>query len=152
MSSFHRELYCEQSLIKTFQSRHTDSLQPPTLSPNDPRFTTSYPQMANDPGVSVTLSMHRQSVNHIIQVWPLYIESQQVILAATQFVISMNRFVKDPEANTVPSQEMQDLHSRIDSVVTLTNDRAHPELGQNTDSEATAARALRCMSIVKLNR
>ena len=108
--------------------------------------------MANDPGVSETVSLHRQSVNNTTQVWPLYIESQQVILAATQFVISMNRFVKDPEANTVPSQEMQDLHSRIDSVVTLTNDGTHPELGQTTDPEATAARALRCMSIVKLNR
>lgn len=86
------------------------------------------------------------------QVWPLYIESQQVILAATQFVISMNRFVKDPEANTVPSQEMQDLHTRIDGVVTLTNEEARTELNQNNDSEATAARALRCMSIVKLNR
>jgi len=36
-------------------------LQPPTLSPNDPRFTTIYPQMANDHGVSVTLVMHRSS-------------------------------------------------------------------------------------------
>ena len=86
------------------------------------------------------------------QVWPLYIESQQVILAATKFVISMNRFVKDPEANTVPSQEMQDLHTRIDGVVTLTNEEARTELNQNNDPEATAARALRCMSIVKLNR
>jgi beta-xylosidase len=94
----------------------------------------------------------QQSGIDTIQVWPLYIESQQVILAATQFVISMNRFVKDPEANTVPSQEMQDLHSRIDSVVTLTNEGAHPDLSQATDPETTAARALRCMSTVKLNR
>jgi hypothetical protein len=96
--------------------------------------------------------MCRLSINHVIQVWPLYIESQQVILAATQFVINMNRFVKDPEANAVPSQEMQDLHTRIDGVVTMTNERAHSEPSQNNDPEATAARALRCMSIVKLNR
>lgn len=75
-----------------------------------------------------------------------------MILAATQFVISMNSFVKDPDANAVPSQEMQDLHSRIDRVVTSTNEGAHPELSQSTDPEATAARALRCMSTVKLNR
>jgi len=82
----------------------------------------------------------------------LYIESQQAILAATQFVISMNRFVKDPDANVVPSQEMQDLHSRIDDLVTLTNEEVRKEPSLATDPEATAARALRCMSIVKLNR
>jgi hypothetical protein len=108
--------------------------------------------MANDHAVSVAVSTCQQSANRAIQVWPLYIESQKAILAATQFVISMNRFVKDPEANVVPSQEMQDLHSRIDDVVTLTNEGVHPELSQTTDPEATAARALRCMSIVKLNR
>jgi len=65
----------------------------------------------------------------------------------------MNRFVKDPEANAVPSQEMQDLHSRIDGLVTLTNEEAQTEQSrQATDPEGTAARALRCMSIVKLNR
>lgn len=136
-----------------FETEDTDQFQPPTLSPNDPRFTTSYPQMANDPRVSGMTSLEGQPVNLFTsQVWPLYIESQQAILAATQFVISMNRFVKDPDSNVVPAQEMQDLHKRIDGLIPLTNEGAHTALGQTTNPEVTAARALRCMSVVKLNR
>lgn len=86
------------------------------------------------------------------KVWSLYIESQQAILSATEFVIEMNRFVKNPETQTAPVQQMQELHTRIDGLITFASDRTHEATFQTTDPEATAAQALRCMSIVKLNR
>lgn len=64
----------------------------------------------------------------------------------------MNRFVKDPETNAAPLQQMQDLHTRIDGLVTFANGRTHEAIAQATDPEVTAAQALRCMSVVKLNR
>jgi hypothetical protein len=82
----------------------------------------------------------------------LYIESQRAILSATQFVIEMNRFVKDPKAHAAPLQQMQELHTRIDGLVTFANGRSHKMMAQDTNPEETAAQALRCMSTVKLNR
>lgn len=64
----------------------------------------------------------------------------------------MNRFVKNPEAHAAPIQQMQDLHTRIDGLVTFARGKTHEMTTQTADPEATAARALRCMSIVKLNR
>ena len=82
----------------------------------------------------------------------MYIESQQAILSATQFVIEMNRFVKDPQASPLPHVRMQELHERIDHLVEYASGKPHEGSGQTVDAEATAARALRCMSVVKLNR
>jgi hypothetical protein len=82
----------------------------------------------------------------------LYIESQRAILSATQFVIEMNRFVKDPKAHAAPLQQMQELHTRIDGLVTFANGRSHKMMAQDTNPEETAAQALRSMSTVKLNR
>ena len=64
----------------------------------------------------------------------------------------MNRFVKDPEAHAAPVQQMQELHTRIDGLITFARGRTHEATTQTTDLEATAAQALRCMSVVKLNR
>lgn len=73
-------------------------------------------------------------------------------MAATQFVIKMNRFVKDPEAHAAPIEQMQELHTRIDGLLAFAHGRTHSAAVQFTNPEETAARALRCMSIVKLNR
>jgi hypothetical protein len=109
--------------------------------------------MVDDSEVSSQVKEYRsKSANVAFKVWPLFIESQQAILSATQFVIEMNRFVKDPEAHAAPIQQMQELHTRIDGLITFARGRTHEATGQNTDPEATAAQALRCMSIVKLNR
>jgi hypothetical protein len=86
------------------------------------------------------------------EVWSLFIESQQAILSATQFVIEMNRFVKDPKLHAAPIQQMQELHTRIDGLITFARGRTHEATSKTADPEATAAQALRCMSIVKLNR
>jgi len=86
------------------------------------------------------------------KVWPLYIESQQAILSATQFVIDMNRFVKSPEEYAAPVEQMQEIHTRIDGLVAFANGKSHETIVQAFDPETTAAQALRCMSIVKLNR
>jgi hypothetical protein len=64
----------------------------------------------------------------------------------------MNRFVKDPEAHTAPVKQMQELHHRIDCLVTFASGRTHEAKVQAAGPEVTAAQALRCMSIVKLNR
>jgi N-acyl-L-homoserine lactone synthetase len=88
----------------------------------------------------------------LCKVWPLYIEAQRAILSATQFVIEMNRFVQDPKAHAAPLQQMQELHIRTDGLVAFANARSHKAIVQDTDPEATAAQALVCMSVVKLNR
>lgn len=64
----------------------------------------------------------------------------------------MNRFVENPETQTAPVQQMQELHTRIDGLITFAGGRTHEVTLQTTDPEATAAQALGCMSIVKLNR
>ncbi|KAM0715677.1 hypothetical protein Q7P37_009176 [Cladosporium fusiforme] len=105
----------------------------PTLLPNDSRFTTSYPNMNGS------------------HAWQLYIDSQQAILAATQFVIEMNQYVKEPQNYPMPFEKMQNLHRHIDELILFANQEPLVNPQQPTDPEATAARALRCMSIVKLN-
>jgi hypothetical protein len=82
----------------------------------------------------------------------LYIESQRAILSATQFVIEMSGFVKDPKAHAAPLQQMQALHTRIDDLLAFANESSHRAAAQDTNPEVTAAQALRCMSVVKLNR
>jgi hypothetical protein len=82
----------------------------------------------------------------------LYIEAQRAILSATQFVIEMNRFVNDPKAHAAPLQQMQELHIRIDGLVAFADARSHKAIVEDTNPEATAAQALICMSVVKLNR
>lgn len=47
---------------------------------------------------------------------------------------------------------MRGLHKRIDDLITFANEDPLAHTQHSVDSEATAARALRCMSIVKLNR
>ena len=64
----------------------------------------------------------------------------------------MNRFVKDPEAHAAPIQQMQELHARIDGLITFASEGKNEINAQTTGPEATAAQALRCMSVVKLNR
>jgi len=109
--------------------------------------------MANDSEVNFQLKKNlSQPANGMFKVWPLFIESQQAILSATQFVIEMNRFVKDPEAYAAPVQQMQELHTRIDGLITFARGRTQEATTQTIGPEATAAQALRCMSIVKLNR
>lgn len=96
--------------------------------------------------------MFHSLANRQPKVWPLYIESQQAILSATQFVIKMNRFAKDPETHAAPVQDMQELQTRIDGLLAFAHGRDHTGIVQVSNPEETAARALRCMSIVKLNR
>lgn len=101
----------------------------------------------------VSRSHFQDSVaNRQSKVWPLYIESQQAILAATQFVIKMNQFVKNSEAHAAPVEQMQELHTRIDGLLAFAHGRTHTATVQVPSPEQTAAQALRCMSIVKLNR
>lgn len=64
----------------------------------------------------------------------------------------MNRFVKNPEEHAAPVEQMQEIHTRIDGLVAFANGKTHDAMVQATDPEVTAAQALRCMSIVKLNR
>jgi len=109
--------------------------------------------MADDTEVSFQIKQDLSKPADVAcKVWPLFIESQQAILSATQFVIEMNRFVKEPETHAAPVQQMQELHTRIDGLITFARERTHEATSQTTDPEATAAQALRCMSIVKLNR
>lgn len=98
------------------------------------------------------LNVSYSALTSSAQVWQLYIESQQAILSATQFVMEMNQYVKDPQQHSLPFERMRGLHKHIDELITFANEVPLAHTQQPVDSEATAARALRCMSIVKLNR
>lgn len=52
----------------------------------------------------------------------------------------------------MPVQKMQDLHTLIDNLIVAADQTPVDTAPTPTDPEATAARALHCMSVVKLNR
>lgn len=103
--------------------------------------------------MQVTLFVaHHLMIANRTKVWKLFIESQQAILSATQFVIEMNHFVQDPENSEMPVQKMQDLHTLIDNLIVAADQTPVDTAPTPTDPEGTAARALHCLSVVKLNR
>lgn len=93
-----------------------------------------------------------QATHKYTQVWQLFIESQQTILSATQFVIEMNRHTNDFQEHMLPLKDMHDLHHRIDGLLVIAKQHTRIRTNNPDDPEAIAAQALRSMSIVKLNR
>ena len=128
-------------------------LQAPTISPHDPRFTTSYPSNEFDDEVSPP---HRISASlaDMAQAWPIFIQCQRTILSATQFVVDLNRAMEQKSSLGFLCDRMQELHGVIEPLV-ASSESWCPQYSTSSSlhsSEAVAAHSLRCMSKIKLHR
>jgi hypothetical protein len=88
-----------------------------------------------------------------MQAFAAYIKAQRAILASTQFVIELNKAVRDNADMTPIYERMKELEALLEPLL------AHSEtwlLTSTTTSpvapgEAVVARSLRCMASIKLN-
>ncbi|KAI0021639.1 hypothetical protein F4780DRAFT_273607 [Xylariomycetidae sp. FL0641] len=108
----------------------------PTFEVFASSFTAKYPTVQADP-----------------EAWPLYIQAQQSILAATQFVIEFNKARKARADMTRIFSRMCELERLLEPLITKTEAWTPSySLTQPVDKfEATLGHALRCMSRIKLN-
>lgn len=123
-----------------------------------PSYTAELPTLAADPEVSVgylpKTFMKKGYAAHDMQAFSLYIQAQRSILAATQFVIELNKAVKE-NADMYPIYErMKELERFLEPLLShceawlLTSTTTSPV----DPTEAVVARSLRCMASIKLNR
>lgn len=89
-----------------------------------------------------------------MQAFSVYVQAQRAILAATQFVIELNRAVKE-NADMLPIYEkMREMENFLEPLLTqsenwlLTSTPTSPV----DPTEAVVTRSLRCMASIKLNR
>ncbi|KAI0401860.1 hypothetical protein F4802DRAFT_609148 [Xylaria palmicola] len=109
---------------------------PPTFEVFSSSYTANYPTIEADP-----------------QAWPFFVQSQQAILAATQFVIEFNRVRKAGTDMTRIYHRMQQLEESLQPLIAQSESwYGSCSLTQPVDrGEAVVAHALRCMSRIKLN-
>lgn len=91
---------------------------------------------------------------HNAQAFAVYVQAQRSILAATQFVIELNKAVKE-HADMVPIYvKMRELETFLEPLLSLSE--LWPLTSTTTSpvdpTEAVVARSLRCMASIKLNR
>ncbi|KAK7739740.1 hypothetical protein SLS53_005710 [Cytospora paraplurivora] len=109
----------------------------PSFTVFSPKFTTKLPQVASDPDA-----------------FPVYIQSQRAILAATQFVIELNKVVNRENVDMNPIYErMKELEAFMGPLLSQSDTWI---LRSTTTSpvdptEEVVARSLRCMAAIKLN-
>ncbi|CAK7198361.1 hypothetical protein SEUCBS139899_001022 [Sporothrix eucalyptigena] len=109
---------------------------PPPLELYNASFTTKYPTLDIDP-----------------EAWPVFIESQQAILASTQFVIELNKVLATQGDMEPIYRRMTDLENRIAPMIeraeswTFTGSLAPPV----DPAETCLIRSLRSMARIKLN-
>ncbi|CAJ2512439.1 Uu.00g054540.m01.CDS01 [Anthostomella pinea] len=109
---------------------------PPTFEVFASSFTAKYPNIQADS-----------------EAWPLFVQAQQAILAATQFVIEFNRARKGQIDMGRIFNRMRELERLLEPLITKSESYTSScSLTQPMDkSEATLAHSLRCMSRIKLN-
>ncbi|KAI8632443.1 C6 zinc finger domain-containing protein [Xylariaceae sp. FL1651] len=109
---------------------------PPTFEVFATSYTARYPTILADP-----------------EAWSVFVQSQQAILAATQFVIEFNKARKAGTDMTRIFNRMQDLERMLEPLIIQSESwPSNCSLTQPVDrGEAVLAHALRCMSRIKLN-
>ncbi|KAH8194721.1 hypothetical protein TruAng_011114 [Truncatella angustata] len=87
------------------------------------------------------------------EAWPLYIKSQQAILAATQFVIELNDTMKSHSDMSTVYQKMIELELMLEPLIAASENwvLSCPATQLADQHEAAVAQTLRCMSRIKLN-
>lgn len=112
------------------------SNSPPPVLLYDPRFTTLGPTLASDP-----------------EAWTVFLEAQQVIVSATQFVIDLDLTLKSNSSTATISQRMLELDGIIEPLVMKADTwtlESHPPVSLDR-SELKVSQALRGMARIKLN-
>ncbi|TDZ16665.1 Sorbicillinoid biosynthetic cluster transcription factor sor3 [Colletotrichum orbiculare MAFF 240422] len=108
----------------------------PTFSVFTPSYTTKYPVIQSDP-----------------EAFAVYIQAQQAILSATQFVIELNKTVKSGGDMTRIYERMKEMETSLEPLTTLAD--AWVLLSTTTTpvdpTEEVLSRSLRCMARIKLN-
>ncbi|PVH68792.1 hypothetical protein DL98DRAFT_542133 [Cadophora sp. DSE1049] len=102
----------------------------------DPRFTTSGPTYAGDPGA-----------------WPVFLQSQQAITSATQFVIDLDATLKQGSNTTAIWDRMLELEAIIEPLIVAADSWAlssTPPLSLDS-AEMVVGQALRGIARIKLN-
>lgn len=102
----------------------------------DPRFTTLGPTFADDPGA-----------------WPIFLQSQQAITSATQFVIDLDITLKQSQNTTAIWDRMLELEAIIEPLILAADTwtlSSSPALGLD-GGEMLVGQALRGMARIKLN-
>ncbi|KAI1767239.1 hypothetical protein GGR53DRAFT_518494 [Hypoxylon sp. FL1150] len=109
---------------------------PPTFEVFAPSFTAKYPTIKADP-----------------EAWPLFVQAQQAILAATQFVIEFNKARKEQSDMTRIFNRMRELERLLEPLITKSEAWVlNCPLTQPVDqSELVLSQSLRCISRIKLN-
>ncbi|KAI0154885.1 hypothetical protein GGR57DRAFT_502076 [Xylariaceae sp. FL1272] len=109
---------------------------PPTFEVFAPSYTAKFPTIQADP-----------------EAWSVFVQSQQAILAATQFVSDFNKARKAGADMTRSYNRMRELERILEPMITQSESWSSTcALMQPLDhSEAVLAHALRCMSRIKLN-
>lgn len=107
------------------------------------------------PSGSFLLSFTNKSLAHkSSKAWYWFMKSQQAILAATEFVIDLNKAMAT-EADMTPSyQRMMELETFLEPLITESEQWVlNCPMTQPVDNdEAVVAHSLRCMARIKLNR
>ncbi|GKT49498.1 uncharacterized protein ColSpa_09679 [Colletotrichum spaethianum] len=109
----------------------------PTFSVFTPSYTAKYPVIQSDP-----------------EAFAVYIQAQQAILSATQFVIELNKTVKSGGDMTRIYARMKEMEQYLEPL----NAMADSWILQSTTTtpldptEEVLSRSLRCMARIKLNR
>ncbi|KUL91011.1 hypothetical protein ZTR_00884 [Talaromyces verruculosus] len=111
------------------------SVTPSPVMLNDTRFTTPYPQFASDP-----------------EGWSILLQAQQVLIAANQFAVDLNRCLKARSNMQWIYDQMKQLDAWNSSLMTQAN--APPSVPRSGDmsiaSEFETAESIRAMSRIKL--
>ncbi|KAI1398327.1 hypothetical protein F4819DRAFT_468837 [Hypoxylon fuscum] len=109
---------------------------PPTFEVFASSFTAMYPTIEADP-----------------EAWPLFVQAQQAILAATQFVIEFNKARKEQSDMTRIFNRMRELERLLEPLITKSESWVlNCPLTQPVDKrELVLSQSLRCISRIKLN-
>ncbi|KAJ5042448.1 uncharacterized protein L3040_004996 [Drepanopeziza brunnea f. sp. 'multigermtubi'] len=113
----------------------TLALTPPILL-YDPRFTTMGPTYSGDPGA-----------------WPIFLQSQQAITSATQFVIDLDATLKQGANTAAIWDRMLELEAIIEPLIMAADTwtlSSSPPLALDS-SEMVVGQALRGIARIKLN-
>ncbi|KAH8811026.1 hypothetical protein F5884DRAFT_668838 [Xylogone sp. PMI_703] len=104
----------------------------PTILLYDPRFTTVRPTFSPDP-----------------ESWTMFLQAQQAIVSATQFVIDLQETLRLKGDITPLWKTMLELESRIEQLINKTDDWVPDTF--TTSTELGVTESLRIMARIKLN-
>ncbi|KAL3464199.1 hypothetical protein BJX64DRAFT_275938 [Aspergillus heterothallicus] len=113
------------------------STTPLSIIANNPLFTTPYPRFSAD-----------------CDGWSILMQSQQVLVSATQYVIDLKKCITAREDMSYIHERMRQLDAWASNVLTRSNitpETSHPIHDGSGTTEHTTAQCIRAMSRIKLS-